>query len=698
MTGVGFRPEVQALRALAVMMVVVNHLWPAQLPGGFAGVDVFFVISGFLITGHLTRELVATGRMDLPSFWSRRVRRLLPAALAVLAACLVLTLGMLPSSMWRENLGQIVASTFYVENWVLVASSTDYFAAEDAATTVQHYWSLSVEEQFYLVWPLMLVVAVWLATRSSGPRGSQRRRAIVTSIAIVGLVSLAASIVFAGIPGGGGYFSTVTRVWEFMAGAALVFLPTLTRWPAWVAVMAGWLGVAVIVACAFGLRGATDYPGVVALLPVVGTVLVIAGGSPLSRWSISSIARRRSVRYLGDISYSLYLWHWPLIVAAPFALVAAGGFASWWQRALVLALSVVLAGLTKRYVEERFRRAPAGVPRTTANRRALILPLAAGVVMLAAAGTVMTVVVTPRAHAVEQAFDALREDGCLGADAVVNGCDDPFGTGPSLDPMLAAADRVPVCGSSLGRPAAGETAATCVYGDAATRPVIAVVGDSHAQIIAYYTARWALEHGYAVREFTSPACPVIARQELAFPHANRATTAESVDSWEACRQTAEGVLSEVAEDQGIVGVVVTNATRTYIDQEAPDRSILAFDVAERALRELSRDDRPVLVVRDVPGLDFDQGTAPQCLAQHPDDVSACAAPRADVTLADDPMVEAADRVGAATLDLSDFFCDAALCYPAVGGVIAYWDRAHLTRTMADTLEPAIDDALEEAFG
>lgn len=514
MTGAGFRPEVQALRALAVTMVVVNHLWPAQLPGGFAGVDVFFVISGFLITGHLTRELVVTGRLDLPSFWSRRVRRLLPAALVVLAACLVLTLVALPSSAWRENLGQIVGSTFYVENWVLVASSTDYFAAEDAASTVQHYWSLSVEEQFYLVWPLVLVAGVWLAARGSGPRGPRIRRTIVTSITVAAVASFAASVVLAGsVGGGGGYFSTATRVWEFMAGAALVFLPGTMRVPTGIAVAAGWLGVAVIVACAFGLRGTSGYPGALALLPVVGTMLVIAAGTPRSRWSTSWILRRRSVQYLGDVSYSLYLWHWPLIVVAPFALVAVGGLASWWQRAVVLALSLVLAGLTKRYVEERFRRASAGMPRTRANRRALLVPLTAGVAMLAAVGTVTAVLVTPRAQAVEQALETLRDDGCLGAYAVANGCADPFGWAATLDPVLATADRVPVCDSSLGRPAMGDTAASCVYGDVVAKPVIAVVGDSHAQILAHEIARWALQHGTPSQSSPRPRAPSSRRSD-----------------------------------------------------------------------------------------------------------------------------------------------------------------------------------------
>lgn len=691
-----FRPEVQALRAVAVMMVVINHLWPSVLPGGFAGVDVFFVISGFLITAHLFRELESTGRVDLPSFWSRRIRRLLPAALVVLAACFVLTVTVLPSSAWRENLAQILASTVYVENWVLVGAATDYFAAENAATTVQHYWSLSLEEQFYLVWPVVLALVTWLAVRRG--RGGRLRGPLMGLIAVIGVLALAYSILLSlGSGNAGAYFSTLTRAWEFMAGAALVFALERRRLPGAAAIVAGWLGLAIVIASAFLLRGGPSYPGAVALIPVAGAVLVIAAGSPLSAWSTRRISQLRPVQYLGDISYSLYLWHWPLIVVAPFALVAVGGLSTWWQRMLILALSVVLAALTKRFVEDRFRAAPAGLPRRRANRRAFLAPVTAAIAMVVAVTAVNVLVVAPRTEAVERAVEQMRSEGCLGADAIRNECADPFGAASTLDPMLATADRVPVCDPSLGREPDGETAATCVYGDADNDPVIAVIGDSHAQILSFYTARWALDHGYAVVEYMSSACPALITRQMEFPHANRATTAETSESWEPCRAYAERALAEIAASSDIAGVVVTNATRTYLDEEEPERSILTPANVEAALRQLGGDGRPVLVVRDVPGLGFDQGTAPQCLAQHPDEPQACSAPREEVVPQDDPMLVAARSVGAHVLDLSDDFCDAARCYAAVGGVIAYWDRAHVSRTMGDTLEPDINDALTATF-
>ena len=171
-----FRPEVQALRAVAVASVVLYHLWPERLPGGFVGVDIFFVISGFLITQHLMGEISRTGRVALGAFWARRIRRLLPAAFTVIAVSLVLLFAIMPRVTWQENLQQLGASAAYVENWLLGFDAVDYLAAENSATLAQHYWSLSVEEQFYVVWPIVLLAALAVARllRRGTPRTAVR--------------------------------------------------------------------------------------------------------------------------------------------------------------------------------------------------------------------------------------------------------------------------------------------------------------------------------------------------------------------------------------------------------------------------------------------------------------------------------------------------------------------------------------------
>ncbi|MGN6127143.1 MAG: acyltransferase family protein, partial [Humibacter sp.] len=218
----GFLPELQALRAVAVTGVVVYHLYPGVLRGGFVGVDVFFVISGFLITSHLLRGWATEGRIRFAAFYARRAWRLLPAALLVLLVTAALTILVLPERNWPQVFQEIGASTFYVENWYLAVHSVDYLAQNtDIASPVTHYWSLSVEEQFYLVWPLVLVAGGWVASRLA----PWRRRAVLLSVlgAVFG-ASLVASVALTASDPSPAYFATQTRAWEFAAGGIVAVL------------------------------------------------------------------------------------------------------------------------------------------------------------------------------------------------------------------------------------------------------------------------------------------------------------------------------------------------------------------------------------------------------------------------------------------------------------------------------------------
>src|SRR3954469_2172017 len=226
------RPEIQGLRAVAVAVVVVCHFWPAALPGGFVGVDVFFVISGFLITSHLLREVAATGRVSLAAFWARRARRILPAALLVLAVCALATLALVPDVHRSQFFAEIRASAFYVQNWQLAHSAVDYFARGDGPSPVQHFWSLSAEEQFYLVWPVLILIAAAI-----------HRRAIAIVLGAVTIASLVYSISKTASDPAAAYFITPTRAWEFGFGGLLAMLrPTTVIAPARAVVT--WAGLA----------------------------------------------------------------------------------------------------------------------------------------------------------------------------------------------------------------------------------------------------------------------------------------------------------------------------------------------------------------------------------------------------------------------------------------------------------------------
>ncbi|MFT4236052.1 MAG: acyltransferase family protein [Microbacterium sp.] len=390
----GTRHEIQALRAVAVLSVVVYHVWPAALPGGYVGVDIFFVISGFLITSHLVREVHRTGTIKLTQFWARRIRRLLPASLTVLAVCTAATL-LLPWGQWFQNWREIGSAALYVENWRLVSDSVDYLAAENVPSLVQHFWSLSVEEQFYIAWPLLILLALLLTRRHTGIR-----RTLGIALGIVFVLSLLTSVVWTHRASAGAYFSTATRAWEFAAGGLLAFLPTLPqlarteRVRTGVHLAASWGGLALIAAALAFFTESMSFPGVIALLPVLGAAAFIWAEQSNSRLSPTVAGGVAPVQFIGDVSYSVYLWHWPLVILFP---VLSGDDAGLVGGLAIVGASLVLGWLSKRFIEDPFRTASRWRPRRRSYGFA-----ASGMAAVAVACLAATLVVDVKTAAAEE--------------------------------------------------------------------------------------------------------------------------------------------------------------------------------------------------------------------------------------------------------------------------------------------------------
>lgn len=342
------RHDIEGLRALAVVLVVAGHLG-GQPAGGFIGVDVFFVISGFLITGLLVREVERSGRISFREFYARRVRRILPVALLVLAVTCLAARLLFFESRANQTYADSVWAAFSLENWHLAAVGTDYFASTLPPSPVQQYWSLSVEEQFYLAWPVLIVLTAALARRL----GARSLRAVLTGV--LGVV-VVASFVWAFYQSGTettvAYFSTLTRAWELGVGGLLALLVsrlgTMTRWAS---AVLGWGGIAGIVVAAVITRADSTFPAPGALPAVLGTAALIAGGSAARPASMPLLTNPVS-RFLGRISYSVYLWHWPVIIVAE----SLWGDLGWQTTALVVAVTVGLSVMSYRLVEEPIRR------------------------------------------------------------------------------------------------------------------------------------------------------------------------------------------------------------------------------------------------------------------------------------------------------------------------------------------------------
>jgi len=677
-----FLPHIQGLRAIAVLLVVVYHFWPGRLSGGYIGVDVFFVISGFLITQQLARQLERTDRIALPSFYAKRARRLLPAAITVLVFASLATLFIMPLSSLTENVREILASTFYVENWVLALNSVDYLAAANEASLVQHYWSLSLEEQFYLFWPVLMLAASVFAVKVL-----KRRKwvGLMAVLAIVGLGSFALSVFVTATDPAAAYFVTYTRVWEFAVGGALALLPRLRPTRAWQSNILGWGGIAVVLGCGYFFTAATPFPGYMAALPVLGTAAIIVAHHREKPWDAGRVLSWRPVSFIGDISYSLYLWHWPLIVIAPYI---PGWGLSIYNRIALFLFCFVLAWLTKRFIED-----PARGWRffTTRRPRTTLMGVVAAMAVSTLFVTGAWAVQQPKydAEATQLAQTLADPPECFGAaSGPTDGLApiDPVCANPELDgliipsPGFGNADRPehPDCLSTLN----DATVRDCQFGsDDADAPQIALIGDSHAYALMDPFIQMAETNGWHLTTYLKGGCPWTTT-----PLAARDAFAASCDSWRsslgsalAAHEPFDAVFTAALSDRNVPGT-------------SDDETVAATGYGEAWTPVLDAG-TPVVTVVDNPSWDDDPN---KCLRT--EDASDCTIPREDGLADFDPIAMAATSSMAAgqdvtLLDFSDTYCTDTECPAVVGGANVYRDANHLTRSFALSLEPFISQVL-----
>jgi peptidoglycan/LPS O-acetylase OafA/YrhL len=659
----GKRADIQALRALAVGLVVVYHFWPHRLPGGFVGVDVFFAISGFLIISHLVEEHRRTGRIALARFWARRARRLLPASLLVLSVSAVGVVALLPGAQWLQAFREIIASALYVQNWALASDSVDYLAAENLPSPVQHFWSLSAEEQFYIAVPLLMAAAAFV-------RGRAAMLAILVSITAA---SLAYSVHLTATAPGPAYFVTPTRAWEFAAGGLLAFVPgavgmvRLRAAAAW----AGWVGIVLT-----GLLYTSElpFPGYTAALPVVATLLVIWAAGPAVRWAPDRLLAHRASTFLGDVSYSIYLWHWPVLI---FTGTLLGADFTWPGKLVALCAVVVLARLTWQFVENPVQRS-----RTLVTRPARVTFVAVAAAMAVVIGplTVGSVELRQAAAdeiaAAEAAADQAAE--CFGGTWRSGDCADVVFDELTPDPAVAGEDKDAGYEDGCHVSNVGPDVRACHHGDPDGALRVAVVGDSHARSWVPTLRLLAEARGWSLTTYTKAACP----QSTATRHNEDAAIQESCASWNAAlRDDIEAV-----QPYDVVLVSHFAAGEGYESRQA---SIEGFRSAWRMFTDRGAE---VVVIRDNPRA-TEETLA--CLESSETEPDRCARPLEEALPEYDLMVEAADgRPSVHVVDLTDQFCWDGVCHAAIGGVTVYRDPHHVTRTFAATLAPALAAELE----
>ena len=694
--GTRFRPDLEGLRAIAVVLVVLFHAGVAQLSGGYIGVDVFFVISGYLITGLLLRELRSSDRVSFASFYARRARRILPASFLVLAVTLVASAVILSPVRFAPVTRDVAAAAAYVPNIRFAMEQTDYWHPS-AISPVLHFWSLGVEEQFYLLWPAFLFLAWRLGARSA--------RGLGFWVGVVTLVSLLLSVVLTPRNPTGSFYLLHTRAWELGLGALLVFADAqLRRLPSSLSAVAGWAGLLMIGAAAVLFDAATPFPGVAALVPVVGAALVIVSGTPGRGTWPAPLLVTGPMQFFGRISYSLYLWHWPLIVlGAAFAAAVTPAI----RVPLEVGLSVVLAALTYRFVEDPLRtgRFIGVVP-----RRNLSIALV-GSLCLVVVSVATGVAAIQRFQPETVAVAAPGADPLAGLVPVV----DPMAEGPLATqdkPLPSAAASLP---TAVQRPSTADgplpddlipsllkpmsrgpatapdpqcglrdpetVSPPCVFGDPGSTTTVVLFGDSHAH-------QWfpALNRIAAQRHWR---LVVLAKASCGYQDTTLEATSRGCDAWRA------NSFARIAAEHPVLVVVAGNhlLEPAGADGDPEKAQDLMLDGVSRTVARLRSTGARVAVLGDTPHLAFEPV---DCLSRNPDHTIKCAVDRA--VLFDEPWLareEARALAGGATfVDTAAWLCPTEPCPLVIGRYLVYRDTNHIALPLSWALTSRLDAALD----
>ena len=670
-----FRPDVEGLRAVAVLLVVLYHANVPRLTGGYVGVDVFFVISGFVITGVLLRERSSTDRTSILDFYARRCRRILPAATVVILATVAASYAALGyvRADGVANDGRWAA--VFLSNFHFEAVGTNYFTATQPPSPLQNYWSLSVEEQFYVVYPTLFLLVANLKARVS------LRARMAVLLAVVIIVSYSLSIAQTASSPTAAYFSPFTRAWELALGA-LVAVGTswLKSVPARLATLLTWSGLAAIMVSAFAFNATkTAYPGSLVAIPVVGAALVIGGGVVVSNSGAEWLLGLRPFQWLGKRSYSLYLWHWPILI-----IVAEHYGKSTLPLGVNLILVLVALALsmaTYRLVENPIRHL----------RRPSKPTVAAGIALILVTVGILSIAITTQtpAQAATRVVPAANTQAVLRTvAAAVKITTVPKSLQPSLS--QAAGDYG---GNHEGQQCQSSSTQSserlCVLGDPRGRNLMVLYGDSHALMWLQAfdglakTAHWRL---VVLGKHSCPAEPVTV--------ANPPGVGEKGGPYVACDSWHVWAMRTINRLRPNMVVVTSQDARVRVGKPSrPPVSISSqawHDSIIKLFADITVPGVQKVLLGNIPIL---RQSGPECVSAHPDNVQKCSAPTASSLVKADTV----ERSTVALLhvryvDPTPWLCSK-ICSPVIGHYDVYLDRWHLTSTYAAYLQNALAQSL-----
>ncbi len=638
MTAKKMIPEIQGLRAIAVITVVIYHIWPSAIPGGFTGVDIFFVISGYLITNILVKDLIQNGHVDYIKFYSRRVARLAPAAGAVILCTLIFHQVFSPL-YHKQIFDESISSTFFYQNWKLAYDAVDYLDADNPASPLQHFWSLSVEEQYYLFWPLLIFV---LSIGFAGRKKALTREWIRNILVIITITSLAYSIYQSYTNGSFAYFNFFTRIWELGIGSILAVTVFWQKLQQRLYGLLGLAGLALIVLGIVTIEKTDAFPGYIAILPTLGCALLIIYASASKKIQFLTLLLNNKIsQFFGDISYSLYLWHWPIVILLmgdTDNIVVMG--------MLTFLTATVFAGFSKNYIEDTFRSKSDTISIVGIIAICMILPL-----MLSHQSESLTKITSPKnesASAVREGLATAKED----------------------KPQTYA-DK---CYASMK----SSEVVSCAYGDLESSKNIVVVGDSHLMHWLPALRKFAQHHSYKVIPINKSACFV------------GWSGAMDILKNNSCRQWNEAIIPKIKDLNPEMIIISQSIGHTFKKDGAEKAEVLASALGN-FIENFSKD--KVILIKDVPWMGQD---IPECLSQNQPNYEECHMNRDEVVDRvdrKDPLVIAAKEFDIQIIDMTSELCDEDLCYAYDEWGIRWRDSHHLTASFVNRIAPSFSQKL-----
>lgn len=649
-----YRDDIQGVRALGAILIAIYHIWINKVSGG---VDVFFVISGFLMTGVLIRQLESSARISPLRFWGNLVKRIAPSACTVLLATLLLGYFFVPESLWTQFIREVIYSALQIENLGLMQSSVDYLARDLPPSPVQQFWALSIQVQFYVLLPLILAPLLGRSTASGSPLPCiAAMAAVVAASFIYSLLETARSPASA-------YFDPATRAWEFFAGALLAFLLPHLKPGAALRGGMGAAGLLALLLCGVLVPASQRFPGYIAAIPVGAAVLLIVAGAGGARPAANRLLAHPWLTAIGKVSFGIYLWHWPLLV---FALEYTGSRRPSLLLGLaIILLAVVLALATHRYIEEPLRKKKFEPGRTWAPYLIGVAFLAPVLATAASWHYYIHHTITARMHgSLQQAhsddFTSLAEQ--QDASQIPH------------DELIAVKDLLPDayadgCHQDITSP----EVKICAYGDTSAQASVALVGGSHA-------AQWlpaldaiGKESRVKILNITKSSCPL----------------GPLADSDPSCIEWNRLLIEQLSLLRPLA--VVTNSTRAT-RPESPEHVPPSYVEQWKKLESLGI---PVIAIRDNPTFDFDAAT---CIARHPANALACSKPREQALAGTDPSLALLRSLGNLRLiDMSEYFCTPRTCITVTNDHLMYRDAEHLNVPYVLSLTEKLDEKLERAL-